>query len=75
MSRRCCLLHDLMRDPNGTTVSRARTVLGCSAAAVRDAVRTLKDYGFNVATEYCVVAGRAVATYRLSEANTEPEKL
>lgn len=66
MSKRCRTLHDLMRRPEGITVAAASEVLNCSAAAVRDAVRTLKDYGVEVATEYAIICGRATATYRSS---------
>lgn len=62
-----------MRRPEGITVATAQEVLGCSAAAVRDAVRTLKKYGIPVATEYAVISGRATATYRSSPA--QPERL
>jgi predicted ArsR family transcriptional regulator len=64
MSKRCRTLHDLMRRPEGITVAEAAETLACSPAAVRDAVRTIKEYGIPVATEYAVIGGRAVATYR-----------
>jgi len=69
MSKRCKTLHDLMQRPEGITVAAAQEALGCSAAAVRDAVRTLKEYGIPVSTEYRVVSGRATATYRSQETN------
>jgi len=55
-----------MRRPEGITVAAATEILSCSAAAVRDAVRTLKEYGIEVSTEYAIVCGRATATYRSS---------
>jgi hypothetical protein len=56
-----------MRRPEGITVAAAQVVLSCSAAAVRDAVRTLKEYGIPVSTEYIIVSGRATATYRAAD--------
>jgi hypothetical protein len=64
MSKRCKTLHDLMSRPEGITVADARLVLNCSAAAVRDAVRTLKEYGISVSADYVVIRGRATAIYR-----------
>jgi hypothetical protein len=64
MSKRCKTLHDLMSRPEGIKVADARQALNCSAAAVRDAVRTLREYGIPVSAEYVVVRGRATAIYR-----------
>jgi predicted ArsR family transcriptional regulator len=70
MSKRCRTLHDLMRRSEGITVAEAAEILDCSAAAVRDAVRTIKEYGIPVSTEYAVVDGRATATYRAPDRET-----
>lgn len=60
-----------MRRPQGVTVADAREAVGCTAAAVRDAVRTLKDYGIAVSTQYAEAAGKVFATYRSAPRTNE----
>ncbi len=63
MSRRCIKLYDLMCRPEGVTVAEARKLADIpSDAAVRDAVRTIKEV-FPVNTTYARSGSRVVATY------------
>jgi hypothetical protein len=63
MSRRCIRLYDLMCRPEGVTVAEARKLAAIpSDAAVRDAVRTIKEC-FPVTTTYARSGARVIATY------------
>jgi hypothetical protein len=63
MSRRCIRLYDLMCRPQGVTVAEARKLAAIpSDAAVRDAVRTIKEF-FQVSTTYTRAGTRVIATY------------
>jgi hypothetical protein len=63
MSKRCIRLYDLMCRPQGITVAEARMLADIpSDAAVRDAVRTIKEV-FPVSTTYARAGTRVIATY------------
>jgi hypothetical protein len=64
MSKRCIRLYDLMCRPQGVTVAEARKLAGIpSDAAVRDAVRTIKECRLPVTTTYSRSGSRVIATY------------
>ena len=64
MSKRCIRLYDLMCRPQGVTVAEARRLADIpSDAAVRDAVRTIKECRLPVITTYSRSGSRVIATY------------
>lgn len=73
MSKRCIRLYDLMCRPQGVTVAEARRLANIpSDAAVRDAVRTIKEC-LPVVTTYSRLGSRVIATY-CSSPQREPTR-